>query len=52
MWEMERETAGLCHTNVRKTILAVGEHEEDASLNTRDLTGLRGLVEVLLPLLQ
>ena len=50
VWETERETGGLRHTNVRKTILAMGQHEEDGSLNTRDLTGLRGLVEILLPL--
>lgn len=50
VWETERKTVGLHRTNVRETILAVGEREEDGNLNTRDLTGLRGLAEVLLPL--
>lgn len=48
--EAERERAGLCHTNMRGVISAVGRHKEEGILNTRDLTGLIGLVEILLPL--
>lgn len=40
----------LCCMNMRKTILAVEEHEGDDSPNTKDLSRFRWLLEVFLPL--
>lgn len=50
VWDTERKTEGLVHTNMRKTIASVGECEENGNLNTRDSKRHRCLVKVLLPL--
>lgn len=43
---------GLCHTNVRKTVLAVEEQKEDKTINIRGLTGVGVLWRSYFHLLQ